>query len=76
MEYAARIGIAISVLFNVLVGGDSNQTFSARNHIWKRDGKPNLVWLIDCIFWKDKHHCLTSWCYWKIRSDDRYRSII
>jgi hypothetical protein len=50
INYISRVGIALSVLFNVLLGGPSNQTFSARNYGWKRDGEPNLVWLIDFVF--------------------------
>ena len=68
-KYFQRIGIAISVLFNVILGGYSNQTFSARNYGWKRDGKPNLVWLIDIIFWFDMNHCMQSWSYWIVRKD-------
>ena len=47
--YIGRICIALSVLLNVMLGGSSNQTFSARNYDWKRNGKPNLVFLIDGI---------------------------
>lgn len=49
LMYFGRIGIALSVLFNVILGGYSNQTFSARNWGWKRQGKPNIVWLIDGV---------------------------
>jgi hypothetical protein len=49
VKYLSRIGIALSVLFNVILGGYSNQTFSARNWSWKRKGKWNLVWLIDGV---------------------------
>lgn len=66
-EYLKRIGIALSVLLNVLLGGESNQTFSARNYGWKKEGKPNLVWLIDNLFWLDKNHSLCSWSYWFLR---------
>lgn len=69
LTYLKRIGIALSVLINVILGGPNNQTFSARNHGWKRDGKPNLVWLIDRIFFMDHNHCLNSWVYWYIRKD-------
>ena len=31
-KYFERVGIALSVLLNVVLGGYSNQTFSARNH--------------------------------------------
>ena len=65
MKYLTRIGVAMSVLFNVLTGGASNQTFSARNWQWKKDGKFNLVWIIDKILGKD--HCVECWVYWKTR---------
>jgi hypothetical protein len=69
LKYLERVGIALSVLLNVLLGGYSNQTFSARNYGWKRNGKPNLVWLIDAIFWFDPNHCLDSWSYWIVRKE-------
>lgn len=65
MQYIQRIGIALSVLLNVILGGQSNQTFSARNHGWKRDNKFNLVVLIDFLF--GKGHCSISWTYWRVR---------
>ena len=68
-KYLERVGIALSVLLNVILGGYSNQTFSARNHGWKREGKPNLVWLIDTIFWFDPDHCLDAWAYWYTRKE-------
>lgn len=64
VKYIERIGIALSVLLNVILGGYSNQTFSARNYGWKREGKFNLVWLIDILFWFDPDHCMNSWIYW------------
>ena len=64
-RYLTRILIALSVLTNVITGGSLNQTFSARNWEWKRNGRPNLVWLIDFIIGKD--HCSFAWSYWKIR---------
>jgi hypothetical protein len=50
---------------NVILGGKLNQTFSARNWEWKRNGKPNISWLIDRILGKD--HCSRCWSYWKTR---------
>lgn len=64
LKYFERVGIALSILLNVLLFGPSNQTFSARNHGWKRSGKLNLVWLIDFLVFWDKYHCLHSWLYW------------
>jgi len=64
IKYIKRIGIALSVLLNVFLGGKSNQTFSARNWGWKQDGLPNFVWLIDLIFWLDPNHCESAWLFW------------
>lgn len=64
-RYLKRIMIAVSVLINVLLGGDNNQTFSARNYEWKRRGLPNLSILVDFILGKE--HCLHCWVYWKVR---------
>ena len=72
INYVSRIGIALSVLFNVLMFGPSNQTFSARNWGWKREGKFNLVPIIDFVAWyvfRDANHCQFSWVYWRVRKD-------
>ncbi len=68
-KYLQRIGISLSILFNVLLGGHSNQSFSARNYQWKREGKLNLVQLIDTIFWLNTDHCMNSWLYWYTRKN-------
>lgn len=65
LAYLKRIGIALSVLLNVILLGESNQTFSARNHGWKREGKPNATFMIDKLL--GKQHCLLSWAYWAAR---------
>lgn len=79
LKYLLRVGIAISVLINVILGGPSNQTFSARNYGWKLEKKLNLVWLIDSIFFFDKNHSLYSWVYWKagknLRKKQYYKQI-
>ena len=64
MKYLNRVAIATSILINVILGGPSNQTFSARNYGWKKDGKWSLVWLIDTLVFWDKNHCMFSWLYW------------
>lgn len=64
-SYLVRVGISLSVLFNVLVGGASNQTFSARNWQRKRDKKFNVAFLIDIAI--GQGHCLECWAYWKVR---------
>lgn len=63
-RYIERIAIALSVLLNVILGGSSNQTLSARQYQRKRDRKLNLVWLIDTIFFFDQDHCMMSWLFW------------
>lgn len=66
-KYIERVGIALSVLFNVLTGGASNQTFSARNWDWKKRKLPNMVFVIDLLL--GKGHCLECWVYWQVRKD-------
>ena len=63
--YVVRVSVALSVLLNVVLGGASNQTFSARNWQWRRDGKLNMVWVIDKLI--GKKHCVECWVYWKVR---------
>lgn len=70
-SYFYRVGIALSILLNVLAGGQESQTFSARNYEWKRQGKPNIVKIIDMLL--GKGHCLECWAAWyvhKIRSEE------
>lgn len=64
LRYLERVGIALSVLINVILGGRSNQTFSARNYAWKKQKRFHIVWLIDFFIFWDKEHCLHSWLYW------------
>jgi hypothetical protein len=64
LQYLERVGIALSVLINVILGGPSNQTFSARNYSRKKQNRFHLVWLIDFLIFWDKDHCLHSWLYW------------
>ncbi len=69
VNYAMRMLIATSILINVLTGGPSNQTFSARNWGWKKVGKPNIVWVIDILL--GAQHCAVSWAYWTVRREKR-----
>jgi len=64
-SYFYRVGIAFSMLLNVLLGGSIGQTLSARQHEAKRNGKYNLSKPIDVICGKD--HCSRCWSYWKVR---------
>lgn len=63
--YIVRVSIASSVLLNVVLGGASNQTFSARNWQRKKDNRPNMVWVIDKLI--GDGHCAECWVYWKVR---------
>lgn len=63
--YVVRVSVALSVLLNVVLGGASNQTFSARNWQRKKDNKSNMVWVIDKLI--GNGHCAECWVYWKVR---------
>ena len=63
-KYIFKVCIAISILFNVILLGSLNQTFSARNYIWKKKSKRNFVYIIDLILGTD--HCMDSWIKWTI----------
>jgi hypothetical protein len=67
--YMFRVGIVLSILFNVILGGKSNQTFSARNYQRKKEGKKNLVWFIDLVLQKD--HCRMSWVHFVISTKEK-----
>jgi hypothetical protein len=64
--YFKRIIIATSILFNVIIGGRLNQSFSAAQWERKRNGKWHLVWLLNAIFYKEIEHCMEAWVKWKI----------
>jgi len=63
--YLKRLLTALSVLLNVILMGQNNQTFSARNYQWKKEGKPNIVKFIDVFL--GEGHCVECWVYWKVR---------
>jgi hypothetical protein len=60
-----RVLTALSLLLNVLLGGDVSQTFAARNWQRKKDGKINMVSIIDALFGRD--YCAKQWAFWKVR---------
>lgn len=66
VRYCKRVFIAFSILVNTLLGGKNNQTFSARNWQLKRDNKPNLVYIIDMVFFLKRNHCQDSWFKWTV----------
>jgi len=64
-EYIKRVGLTISTLFNVVLGGEMHQTFSSRNWERRRNKKTNLVWIIDFFF--GDGHCMESWVKWQTK---------
>ena len=67
-RYLDRVGTASSIFTNVVLGGASNQTLSARNWELKRQGQFNFVKVIDKLFWFEPNHCQISWVRWRIRT--------
>jgi hypothetical protein len=65
LSYLYRVGIALSMFVNVLLGGPIGQTISARQHELQRNGKFSFSKLIDSLCGKD--HCMSCWAYWKVR---------
>ena len=57
--------VKLSIKINKMLGGEAQQTFSARNWQRKRDGLPNMVFIIDSIL--GKGHCVECWINWKTR---------
>ena len=66
-----RIILFVSRVINVLTGGSWYQTFSARNHDWKREGKFNLVRLIDLLL--GDGHCMMSWIEYYLKQHKQHR---
>jgi hypothetical protein len=64
MRYTHTVGCSLSILVNSILGGEYNQTFSARNWEWKRANRYNLVFVIDIIHYKEPDHCMMSYIRW------------
>ena len=67
--YLLRVGLACSVLINVILRGESNQTTSAR--LWELYRTHNIkaYTLVDFIAEKtfgDELHCLKAWINWRL----------
>lgn len=71
-KYLSRVFLALSILLNTLLGGSTNQAFSARNWHWKKKGYWNLVWIIDKIFFWQDSHCQESYIKWSIINNAIY----
>jgi hypothetical protein len=65
MTYLVRVMTGVSMLINVVFGGNLGETVSARNWELKRNNKFNIVRLIDFVLGKD--HCVISWIYYRTR---------
>jgi hypothetical protein len=65
MTYLVRVMTGVSMLINVVFGGNLGETVSARNWELKRNNKFNIVRLIDFVLGKD--HCVISWTYYRTR---------
>jgi len=50
---------------NFSLGGELNQTFSARSWESKRNNKFNLVFLLDTLL--GSGHCARAWVYWQVK---------
>ena len=63
IRYFYNVGLGLSVTVNAILGGQSYQTFSARNYIWYLDDRNNIVFVIDKLLGKD--HCWKCFKNWK-----------
>ena len=66
-RYLFNLFLSFSCVFNALLGGMPNQSFSTRNWEWKRQGRRNVVKYIDYLL--GDHHCLSSWVNWRLSTD-------
>ena len=62
--YFSRLGIATSIFFNTLFGGQNNQTVSARNYERRKQGLYNICWFVDGFF--GEGHCKKAWAKWTV----------
>ena len=80
IKYFSRVLLSFSILLNTVLGGSTNQSFSARNWELKLNNLPNAVWLIDAIFFRHINHCEQSYVKWQMikqaieRYNKQYRS--
>lgn len=71
-QYFKNVGIGISILLNAVTGGNPYQTFCARSYENKKQGKFNLVNILD--YFLGDGHCMNDWVYWqihKVRIEER-----
>ena len=76
MRYLTRIALGVDVLINVLLGGDTGQTISARAGIWaaRDDRGPRrriggfICGVLDGV---DPGHCAAARAAWRARRTPR-----
>lgn len=58
----------LSMFVNMYLGGLDNQTIGANQYERHRDGRFNIVWLLDAIWYvvDGKDHCCIEWIDWNI----------
>jgi hypothetical protein len=66
-RYIKDVCVATSVLLNVVLGGELNQSFAARMWQRKKDNKLNIVFILDLFFGRD--HCVYEWVTWRVLKD-------
>jgi uncharacterized membrane protein YciS (DUF1049 family) len=67
-RYLWKYIVPMSICINVVTGGAKDQTFSARNWYWKRNGKYNIVIIIDLVF--GDGHCMMSWVNFTLKKGE------
>ena len=67
-RYFVRLGTAFSTFLNVLLGGPSHQTLSARNFERKLLKKWHVCWFINWLL-RNPTHCTESYIWWATRKD-------
>ena len=65
-RYLNRLLRSLSQTLNVLLNGDTDQTFAARNYDRKKKGLINAVFMIDLLMGRD--HCQYEWVDWKVKN--------
>jgi hypothetical protein len=81
LAYLKRVGLSLSILLNVILGGEANQPFSARQWDRKRKKLYNIAYIIDLVFLLVAYvvnclvvnkidlsnHCMDSWINWQAK---------
>jgi hypothetical protein len=74
-KYGHNLFIAADQLFNALIGGYPDETYSSR--AWReRESKPFRRWLLDFVLGKD--HCERAWNWERMdmHSPEEFRDVV